>query len=137
MKKDNLITHFNVEEIKDPKFLKDLSYKELDVLSNDIRKEIIEVTSKTGGHLSSNVGVVELTIALHRNFDFLKDTLLFDVGHQCYTHKILTGRSIKNIRQDDRLCGFQKMQEQQIEFFASRASLFVVDLEICIYYYIS
>lgn len=128
MKKDNLITHFNVEEIKDPKFLKDLSYKELDVLSNDIRKEIIEVTSKTGGHLSSNLGVVELTIALHRNFDFLKDTLLFDVGHQCYTHKILTGRSIKNIRQDDGLCGFQKMEESPYDKYEAGHSSTVISV---------
>ena len=81
-----------IEDIKDPKFLKELSYKELDELASDIRKCILETVSKHGGHLSSNLGVVELTIALHRSFNMPFDKVLFDVGHQTYTHKILTGR---------------------------------------------
>ena len=83
----------NIEDIKDPTFLKDLSFNELDELANDIRKYIIETVSEHGGHLSSNLGVVELTIALHRVFNAPIDKLLFDVGHQTYTHKILTGRA--------------------------------------------
>ena len=83
----------NLSDIKDPSFLNDLSIKELNELSSDIRTFLIESLSKTGGHLSSNLGVVELTIALHRVFDSPNDKLIFDVGHQAYTHKILTGRA--------------------------------------------
>lgn len=110
MKKEQ-IKHFEIEKIENPTFLKALSYKELDVLADDIRHEIINVTSKNGGHLSSNLGVVELTISLHRSFDFSKDKLIFDVGHQCYTHKILTGRSLESLRKKDGVSGFQKRSE--------------------------
>ena len=94
-----------------PEFLKKMSYSELSVLCSDIRKELIRVTSLYGGHLSSNLGDVELTIALHRMFDFPKDKLIFDVGHQCYTHKILTGRSLEHLNQRGCVSGFQKMAE--------------------------
>ncbi|MDD3623677.1 MAG: 1-deoxy-D-xylulose-5-phosphate synthase N-terminal domain-containing protein, partial [Bacilli bacterium] len=80
-------------EIKDPKFLKDLSIKELEELAQEIRTYIIETVSKTGGHLASSLGTVELVIALHYIFDLPYDRLLFDIGHQAYTHKILTGRA--------------------------------------------
>lgn len=109
MKKE--IQHINLTSIKDPKFLSDLSYGELDVLSADLRKYIIDVVSENGGHLSSNLGVVESTIALCRTFDFSKDKIIFDVGHQCYTYKILTGRDFKNIRKKDGPSGFQKRSE--------------------------
>ena len=72
---------FDIKNINDPKFLKTLSYKELDLLCAKIREEIIDSTSLNGGHISSNLGVVELTVALHRIFDFSKDKLLLDVGH--------------------------------------------------------
>ena len=85
----------NIIDIKNPKFLKKMSIKELEELSNDIRKFIINKVSVTGGHLSSNLGVVDLTIALHKVFDSPKDKFIFDVSHQCYTHKILTGRANK------------------------------------------
>ncbi|HOR53385.1 MAG TPA: 1-deoxy-D-xylulose-5-phosphate synthase N-terminal domain-containing protein, partial [Bacilli bacterium] len=87
-------------EIKDPKFLKDLSIKELEELAQEIRTYIIETVSKTGGHLASSLGTVELVIALHYIFDLPYDRLVFDIGHQAYTHKILTGRAIdfKNLR---------------------------------------
>ena len=78
--------NIKLDEIKDPKFLLGLNYKQLADLSSLIRNDILENTAKYGGHLSSNLGVVELTIALHRSFDFLKDKLLFDVAQQCYTH---------------------------------------------------
>lgn len=107
----NNVKRIKIQEIKNPSFLKNLSYKELNVLSNDIREELLRVTSKNGGHLSSNLGVVELTIALHRIFDLSKDKVIFDVGHQCYTHKILTGRSLDNLRKKDGVSGFQKINE--------------------------
>lgn len=103
----------NLNEIKDPDFLSDLTLKELDDLSLEIREFIIEKVSKTGGHLSSNLGIVELTIALHRVFDSPNDKFIFDVGHQGYTHKILTGRAkdFDGLRQMDGLSGFLKRSE--------------------------
>lgn len=115
--KVNKVKTIDLASIKDPSFLKDLSYKELDVLAEDIRHEILRVASKNGGHLSSNLGVVELTIALERSFDFSKDKLIFDVGHQCYTHKILTGRSLENLRTSSGVSGFQKMSESPYDAY--------------------
>ncbi len=102
-----------IHDIDNPEFLKDLSIEELKVLSSDIRSFLIENVSKTGGHLSSNLGVVELSVALHCLFDFKKDKIVFDVGHQSYIHKILTGRAkdFPRLRQLNGLCGFQKMSE--------------------------
>ena len=102
-----------LEEIKDPSVLTDLSIKELEQLSKDIRNFLIEKVSKTGGHLSSNLGVVELTIALHKVFDSPNDKLIFDVGHQAYTHKILTGRAkyFDTLRKHNGLSGFLKREE--------------------------
>lgn len=117
-KKDiNKVNHIDLDSIKDPKFLAGLNYEELDVLASDIRSEILKVTSNLGGHLSSNLGVVELTIALHRVFDLSKDKLIFDVGHQCYTHKILTGRKLDNLRQESGVSGFQKMDESPYDVY--------------------
>lgn len=82
----------NVKEIKDPAFLRRMDEKELQKLCGELREFIIEGVSHTGGHLSSNLGLVELTVALHRVFEVPRDKLIFDVGHQCYTHKLLTGR---------------------------------------------
>lgn len=113
----NKVKRIDLTQIKDPKFLKDLSYRELDVLADDIRKEILRVTSLYGGHLSSNLGVVELTIALERSFDFSKDKLIFDVGHQCYTHKILTGRGLEFLRTSKGVSGFQKMSESPYDAY--------------------
>ena len=107
----------NVKTINDPKFLKTLSYKELNLLCANIREEIINATSANGGHVASNLGVVELTVALHRTFDFSKDKLLLDVGHQCYTHKILTGRSLDKLRKKDGISGFQKRSESIYDCF--------------------
>lgn len=109
MKKE--IKNIDLENIKDPSFLKELSYKELDVLSNDISSYLIDIISKNGGHLSSNLGVVDASIALCRVFDFSKDKIIFDVGHQSYTYKLLTGRDLKTIRKKDGISGFQKMNE--------------------------
>ena len=111
------IKHVDLHKIKNPEFLKDLSYKELDVLSEDIRQYIIDITSKNGGHLSSNLGTVEATISLCRNFDFSKDKIIFDVGHQCYTYKILTGRPLETLRQKGGISGFQKISESPYDHF--------------------
>ena len=105
------IKHIDLHAITDPNFLKDLSYEELDVLSEDIRNYILDVTSKNGGHVSSNLGAVEATIALCRNFDFSKDKIIFDVGHQSYTYKVLTGRKLETLRKKDGVSGFQKINE--------------------------
>ena len=83
----------NLDDIQNPSFLKDLSISELNDLAEEIRTFLIESISKTGGHLASNLGVVELTIALHYVFNSPEDKIFFDVGHQSYTHKILTGRA--------------------------------------------
>ncbi|MBQ2409080.1 MAG: 1-deoxy-D-xylulose-5-phosphate synthase [Bacilli bacterium] len=102
-----------MRDIKNPDFLKKLNSKELEKLSYEIREFLIDNISKTGGHLSSNLGIVDLTIAIHKVFDSPKDKIIFDVGHQSYTHKILTGRAkdFKSLRQHNGLSGFQKREE--------------------------
>ena len=102
-----------VKDIKDPSFLKDLDINELNNLASDIRKFLIESISVTGGHLASNLGVVELTIALHKVFNSPTDKIFFDVGHQSYVHKILTGRAdrFSTLRQFNGLSGFEKRNE--------------------------
>lgn len=109
----------DVRSIKNPKFLKRLKIKDLELLSDDIRKYIIDSVSKTGGHLSSNLGVVDLTIAIHKVFDSPKDKIIFDVSHQCYTHKILTGRAkeFDNLRKLNGLSGFQKREESEYDSY--------------------
>ena len=81
-----------LDKVNSPKDLKQLSDGELDELCAEIRELLITTVSKTGGHLASNLGVVELTVAIHKVFSSPVDQIVFDVGHQCYTHKILTGR---------------------------------------------
>ena len=81
-----------LEKIRDPKDIKRLNAIEVDQLCRELRAFLIQKVAHTGGHLASNLGVVELTVAIHRVFDTSRDRLVFDVGHQCYTHKILTGR---------------------------------------------
>ena len=105
----------DLTKIKDPSFLKGLTEKKLNDLAVDIRQFIIQSVSQTGGHLSSNLGIVELTIALHYVFDSPKDKIFFDVGHQCYVHKILTGRAkdFVHLRQFNGLSGFQKRCESK------------------------
>jgi 1-deoxy-D-xylulose-5-phosphate synthase len=101
--------------IKDPSFLKGLTIKELEKLSEEIREFLIHKLSKTGGHIGPNLGVVELTIALHRSFNSPKDKIIWDVGHQSYVHKILTGRASEfdSLRQYKGLSGFPKMAESE------------------------
>jgi 1-deoxy-D-xylulose-5-phosphate synthase len=109
--------------IETPADLQKLSYDELDELSEEIRQFIIEAvtTNPTGGHLGSNLGVVELTLALHRVFDSPKDILLWDTGHQAYVHKLLTGRryGFKNLRQRGGLSGYPNRSESQHDWIES------------------
>jgi 1-deoxy-D-xylulose-5-phosphate synthase len=105
----------HLEQINSPDELKKLPVEELPKLAEEIRRFLIESLSKTGGHLASNLGVVELTIALHYLFDSPRDKILWDVGHQAYVHKILTGRRemFSTLRQYKGLCGFPKMRESE------------------------
>jgi 1-deoxy-D-xylulose-5-phosphate synthase len=102
-----------LDKINSPDDIKKLNIPELTVLCSEIREFLINSISRSGGHLASNLGVVELTVALHRVFDTSTDRLIFDVGHQCYTHKILTGRrdSFNSLRSLGGISGFQKICE--------------------------
>ena len=105
----------DLTSISSPSFLKSLDNEQLKELSEDIRSFLIEKLSVTGGHIGPNLGVVELTIALHRAFNSPTDKLLWDVGHQAYVHKILTGRAnqFDTLRQFKGLCGFPKRIESE------------------------
>ena len=108
-----------LEKINEPKDLKQLNIKEKEILAEEIRKYIIDVISENGGHLASNLGIVELTIALNSIFDFSKDKIVWDVGHQTYVHKILTGRKeqLKSIRKLNGIAGFPKTNESLYDHF--------------------
>jgi 1-deoxy-D-xylulose-5-phosphate synthase len=108
-----------LDKVNSPKDIKKFKVKELNGLSNDIRSFLIDSISKTGGHLAPNLGVVELTIALHYVFNSPKDKIIFDVGHQCYVHKILTGRKDKfnTLRQTNGISGFPKNRESVHDTF--------------------
>ena len=108
-----------LDRVNSPLDLKILSLEEMNRLAEEIRQLLIEVVSKNGGHLAPNLGVVELTIALHRVFDSPKDKLIFDVGHQAYIHKILTGRkaAFPTLRKYKGLSGFPKRQESEHDAF--------------------
>jgi 1-deoxy-D-xylulose-5-phosphate synthase len=108
-----------LDSIHSPQDLKKLRVEELPELANEIRNLILDVVSKTGGHLASNLGAVELTIALHYVFDSPRDTIIWDVGHQCYTHKILTGRRERfgTLRQRGGILGFPDRQESEHDIY--------------------
>ena len=108
-----------LNNITNPKDLKKLNYEDKKDLAEEIRSYIIDVVSKNGGHLASNLGVVELTIALHSIFDTPKDKIIWDVGHQTYVHKILTGRKnqMKTLRRLDGISGFPKTTESEYDCF--------------------
>ena len=110
-----------LDRIEAPNNLKKLDFEELERLCDEIRKEIIFTVSKNGGHLASNLGVVELTIALHYVFDLPRDKLVWDVGHQTYTHKLLTGRRDRfhTLRQYEGISGFPKRDESPYDTFDS------------------
>ncbi|KZE66480.1 1-deoxy-D-xylulose-5-phosphate synthase [Fictibacillus phosphorivorans] len=105
----------NLEDIQDPHFLKTYETAQLNQLASEIRSFLIEKLSVRGGHLGPNLGVVELTLAMHKVFDSPKDKFIWDVGHQAYVHKILTGRASKfdTLRQHKGLCGFPKRIESE------------------------
>ena len=112
---------FDLESITDPSFVKKLSVKELKILASEIRQFLIDNISKTGGHLSSNLGVVEITLAMYYVFDPDKDKFLFDVGHQSYVHKILTGRAkeFKTLRQYGGMSGYISRTESKYDIWES------------------
>ncbi len=109
----------NLNDIQSPEDLRRMGWPELDRLAARLRSRITEVVSRTGGHLASNLGVVELTLALHRVFDFRRDHLVFDVGHQCYVHKLLTGRrdAFGTLRQKGGITGFPNPRESALDPF--------------------
>ena len=110
----------DIKNIVNPLFIKEYNNKQLEELSSSVRNELISIISQKGGHLSSNLGVVELTIALHKTFDFGSDKLIFDIGHQTYTHKILTGRYHElatSLRQYQGISGYQKIEESPYDHF--------------------
>ena len=100
MKKKELRT-FDLNQPFNPSDIKGLRWEELDLLSEEIRKNIIASCAKNGGHLSSSLGATDLTVAIHHYFDLPKDKVIFDVGHQSYAHKILSGRSLDNLRKSN------------------------------------
>ena len=113
-----------LDKVKFPKDLKKFNQEELKQLSKELRNEMIDAVSVTGGHLGAGLGVVELTVALHSIFDTPKDKLIWDVGHQCYPHKIITGRrdKIRTIRQPNGLYGFTKRSESDYDPFGAAHS---------------
>ena len=108
-----------LDKVNSPQDIKYMTLDELDLLSKDIRKFLVRSISKTGGHLASNLGVVELTLALHKVFDSPKDKIIWDVGHQSYVHKIITGRKedFKTLRQFNGMSGFPKECECEHDIF--------------------
>nr|WP_280924198.1 MULTISPECIES: 1-deoxy-D-xylulose-5-phosphate synthase [unclassified Ciceribacter] len=113
-----------LDKVKLPADLRGLDDRDLPQLAAELRKEMIDAVSKTGGHLGAGLGVVELTIAIHKVFETPDDRLIFDVGHQCYPHKILTGRRdrIRTLRQEDGLSGFTKRAESEYDPFGAAHS---------------
>ncbi len=110
-----------LDKIQSPADIKALNLEELDILAGEVRKVLIDTVSQNGGHLASNLGVVELSIALHRVFDSPKDKIIWDVGHQVYTHKLLTGRytEFQTIRKENGLSGFCCPRESDHDIFFS------------------
>lgn len=108
-----------MQHVNSPEDIKKLTISQLEQLAQDIREFLIEKVSKTGGHLASNLGVVELTLTLHRVFNLPEDKIIWDVGHQSYVHKILTGRKegFDTLRQIDGLAGFPKVNESIYDYF--------------------
>ncbi|MFI3324982.1 MAG: 1-deoxy-D-xylulose-5-phosphate synthase [Clostridia bacterium] len=110
-----------LDKIKNSDDVKKLSLEEKGILCNEIRGQIIDTVSKNGGHLASNLGVVELTVALFSKFSLPNDSIVWDVGHQCYTHKLLTGRqdSFKTLRQEGGVSGFPCIEESDCDSFTT------------------
>ena len=113
-----------LSQINFPADLRKLKKNDLKQVSDELREELISVVSETGGHLGAGLGVVELTVAIHYVFNTPKDKLVWDVGHQCYPHKIITGRkdSIKTLRKGGGLSGFTKRAESEYDPFGAAHS---------------
>ena len=113
-----------LDKVEFPSDIKELKLSELKILSNEVREELIDAVSVTGGHLGAGLGVVELSVALHYVFDTPNDKLVWDVGHQSYPHKILTGRKekIRTLRQGNGLSGFTKRSESEYDPFGAAHS---------------
>ncbi len=113
-----------LDKIKYPADLRKLKEKDLKQLSDELRKELIDVVSETGGHLGAGLGVIELTVALHYIFDTPRDKIVWDVGHQAYPHKIITGRreKIRTLRKGGGLSGFTKRSESEYDPFGAAHS---------------
>ena len=113
-----------LNNINFPSDLRKLSEHDLQNVSDEVREEMISAVSETGGHLGAGLGVVELTVALHYVFDTPNDKLIWDVGHQSYPHKILTGRKnkIRSLRQGNGLSGFTKRSESEYDPFGAAHS---------------
>ena len=120
MKKENKF----LDNINFPSDLKKISESDLQKVADELREEMINAVSTTGGHLGASLGVVELTVALHYIFNTPNDKLIWDVGHQCYPHKILTGRKdkIRTLRQGGGLSGFTKRLESEYDTFGAAHS---------------
>ena len=110
-----------LDMISSPANLKSLTRNEILVLSEELREFIIESVSKTGGHLAAGLGTVDITIALHYVYDTPRDILVWDIGHQCYPHKILTGRKnlMSSLRKKDGISGFLKRNESEYDSFGA------------------
>ena len=113
-----------LDQVNYPSDLKKFKKNELNQLTKELRQELIDVVSTTGGHLGAGLGVVELTVALHYVFDTPKDKLVWDVGHQAYPHKIITGRrdKIRTLRKGGGLSGFTKRSESEYDPFGAAHS---------------
>ena len=113
-----------LDRVRIPADMKGLSNRDLEHLADDLRAETISAVSQTGGHLGAGLGVVELTVALHAVFDTPRDRLIWDVSHQSYPHKILTGRRdrIRTLRKKDGLSGFTKRSESEYDPFGAAHS---------------
>ena len=111
--------HEILESIKNVGDIKKFNIDRLEKLCDELRDELIDKVSETGGHLASNLGAVELTVALHYVFNSPDEPIIWDVGHQCYSHKILTGRDISKIRNEGGLSGFPKSSESEHDLFVA------------------
>lgn len=110
-----------LKDIQNPSQLKNMSNRELQQLASEIREELINAVAECGGHLASNLGIVELTLAMHRVFDCPEDKFVFDVGHQCYVHKLLTGRynNFRSLRKEGGISGFPDADESEYDTFVA------------------
>src|SRR6202047_4147912 len=120
----NAISTPLLDRVRYPADLRNFSLEQLRQLADELRAETIDAVSVTGGHLGASLGVVELTVAIHAIFDTPRDRLLWDVGHQAYPHKILTGRrdKIRTLRQGGALSGFTKRSESEYDAFGAAHS---------------